>query len=139
MGNIQRESEILQILREKTYDTVENLSYVIHISPSSIRRDLTHLESQGLIQRDHGGASILPCIPGMAPFLSRMHEYKKENKNEQHSTRIDGGVLGIGRAGLAIPVARGQGRGGNRGGTGDRLDPAPPRLRGSLFQARRQV
>lgn len=81
MGNIQRESEILQILREKTYDTVENLSHVIHISPSSIRRDLTHLESQGLIQRDHGGASVLPCIPGMAPFLSRMHEYKKEKSS----------------------------------------------------------
>jgi DeoR/GlpR family transcriptional regulator of sugar metabolism len=77
MGNLQRESEILQILREEKYATVENLSHIIHISPSSIRRDLTHLESQGLIQRDHGGASILPYIPGMAPFLSRVHEDKK--------------------------------------------------------------
>ena len=77
MGNLQRELEILQILRKKKYDTVENLSHVIHISPSSIRRDLTHLESQGLIQRDHGGASILPYIPGMAPFRSRLHEDKK--------------------------------------------------------------
>lgn len=78
MGNLQRESEILQILREKKYATVENLSQIIHISPSSIRRDLTHLESQGLIQRDYGGASILPYIPGMAPFLSRLHEDKDE-------------------------------------------------------------
>lgn len=78
MANLQRESEILQILQEKKYATVESLSNIIHISPSSIRRDLTHLESQGLIQRDHGGASVLPYIPGMAPFLSRRHEDKKE-------------------------------------------------------------
>lgn len=48
-----------------------------YINFSGIRRDLIHLESQGLIQRDHGGASELPYIPGMAPFLSRLNEDKK--------------------------------------------------------------
>lgn len=77
LGNLQRESEILKILKEKGYATVEYLSKAIHISPSSIRRDLTHLESQGLVKRDHGGASLFPTIPGMAPFFSRLRENKK--------------------------------------------------------------
>lgn len=80
MGNLQRESEILSILKGKGYATVEYLSQNIHISPSSIRRDLTDLESQGLVKRDHGGASLFPNIPGMAPFFSRLRENKKEKQ-----------------------------------------------------------
>lgn len=78
MSNLQRESEILHILKEKHYVTVDYLARIIRISSSSIRRDLTSLEAQGLIKRDHGGASLLPSIPGMAPFSSRLHENKKE-------------------------------------------------------------
>ena len=74
MANLQRESEILRLLKQRGYATVAYLSRNIHTSPSSIRRDLTHLESQGLVKRDHGGASLFPVIPGMAPFFSRLRE-----------------------------------------------------------------
>lgn len=78
MSNLERESEILDILKEKNYATVDYLAKHIHISPSSIRRDLANLEKKGLIKRDHGGASFLPTIPGFAPFSSRLHENKRE-------------------------------------------------------------
>lgn len=80
MANLQRESEILRLLKQKGYATVAYLSRNIHTSPSSIRRDLTHLESQGLVKRDHGGASLFPVIPGMAPFFSRLRENKREKQ-----------------------------------------------------------
>ncbi len=78
MISIQRETEILQLLKEKNYATVDYLAEKIHISPSSIRRDLAQMESKGLIKRDHGGASLLPSVPGFAPFFSRLQEGKKE-------------------------------------------------------------
>ncbi len=38
--------------------TAEDLSLAIGASPATIRRDLAFLESQGLIQRDHGSARL---------------------------------------------------------------------------------
>ncbi len=45
MSNLKRESEILSILKEKSYATVDYLAKNIHTSPSSIRRDLTNLDA----------------------------------------------------------------------------------------------
>lgn len=78
MANLQREQEIMELLKEKNYATVEYLSKKIHTSPSSIRRDLTLLEQKGLVKRSHGGVSLLTALPGMAPFSMRLHEKKKE-------------------------------------------------------------
>lgn len=78
MSNLQREREIMSLLKETTYATVEYLAKAVHISPSSIRRDLTSLENQGLIKRSHGGASLIDAQPGMAPFPLRLQENKKE-------------------------------------------------------------
>lgn len=78
MSNLQRENEIMGILKETTYATVDYLSQRLFISPSSIRRDLTILENRGLVKRTHGGVSLLSVQPGMAPFSIRLQENKRE-------------------------------------------------------------
>lgn len=78
MSNIQRENQIMEILKETTYATVEYLSKELFISPSSIRRDLTKLENRGLVKRSHGGVSLLSAQPGMVPFSLRLQENKRE-------------------------------------------------------------
>lgn len=78
MSNIQRENQIMEILKETTYATVDYLSQKLFISPSSIRRDLTNLENRGLVKRTHGGVSLLSAQPGMAPFSIRLQENKRE-------------------------------------------------------------
>lgn len=78
MSNIQREKEIMKLLKETTYATVDYLSEKLFISPSSIRRDLTNLENCGLVKRTHGGVSLLSAQPGMAPFSIRLQENKRE-------------------------------------------------------------
>lgn len=78
MSNIQRENEIMKLLKETTYATVEQLSQKLFISPSSIRRDLTNLENRGLVKRTHGGVSLLSAQPGMVPFSIRLQENKRE-------------------------------------------------------------
>ncbi|OPJ64438.1 DeoR/GlpR family DNA-binding transcription regulator [Clostridium oryzae] len=78
MSNIQRENEIMKLLKETSYATVEYLSQKLFISPSSIRRDLTNLENRGLVKRTHGGVSLLSAQPGMAPFSIRLQENRRE-------------------------------------------------------------
>lgn len=54
----ERQQEILDILATSTYVTVEHLSERLHISASSVRRDLSVLESKGAVKRTHGGVSL---------------------------------------------------------------------------------
>lgn len=57
--NKDREKSILQIIaREKTV-TVDSLAKRLYASVSSVRRDLSSLASQGLVQRVHGGAVLV--------------------------------------------------------------------------------
>ena len=52
------EKELLDLLEEKQYATIEELSSVIYASPSTVRRRLTELEKKGLVTRTHGGAQL---------------------------------------------------------------------------------
>lgn len=70
----EREKEIMSILERTDYATVEYLAKKIHISESSIRRDLTRLETKGLITRSYGGAEIKNSGNRQIPFGMRSHQ-----------------------------------------------------------------
>ena len=76
-GN-EREREIMNLLAQNDYATVEYLAQKIHISPSSIRRDLKVLELKGLITRSYGGAEIKKSGNKQIPFYLRSHKNTKE-------------------------------------------------------------
>ena len=93
MYRSERENEIIAIL-EQMGETVsiaaptgraakriaECLAQTLHISPSSVRRDLSALEKRGLIRRSYGGATLCDSNKIAIPFLSRMQENKREKK-----------------------------------------------------------
>lgn len=72
MSITKRQEQILKLLHENRHMTVERLSEVTYTSPSSIRRDLTHLQNMCFIKRTHGGASILDETNHPAHLNSRM-------------------------------------------------------------------
>ncbi|MBR5797552.1 MAG: DeoR family transcriptional regulator, partial [Clostridia bacterium] len=51
MSISKRQEEILELLNEHNFLTVERLATLTYTSPSSIRRDLTHLQNLSLIKR----------------------------------------------------------------------------------------
>lgn len=59
----QRREQILQILVKQGGVQVADLSALMGVSAVTIRTDLTHLESQGLITRNHGGATLVRTPP----------------------------------------------------------------------------
>jgi DeoR/GlpR family transcriptional regulator of sugar metabolism len=72
MNVSKRQEQILELLREQGFITVENLSKSLYTSPASIRRDLTRLEDMCFLKRTHGGASVLNDINHAIPLNSRM-------------------------------------------------------------------
>lgn len=78
MYGSEREREIMSILSKDKYVTVEYLAQKMHISPSSIRRDLKKLELEGIITRSYGGAELKTSVNKKIPFFLRSHKNAKE-------------------------------------------------------------
>ena len=55
----ERFEKILEILRTEQSVTVTELTKKLNISESTIRRDLTALNDQGLLIKVHGGATAV--------------------------------------------------------------------------------
>lgn len=56
MLSLERQEEILEILKKNKSATVEELAQELFVSGATIRRDLRTMEKQGLLKRSHGGA-----------------------------------------------------------------------------------
>ncbi|HDJ1439078.1 TPA: DeoR/GlpR transcriptional regulator [Serratia rubidaea] len=65
----QRKKLILEKLSREGQVLAKQLSEMFGLSEDTIRRDLRELDSEGLLQRVHGGA--LPVSPAIAPFAER--------------------------------------------------------------------
>lgn len=80
MSITSRQQQILDLLNERSYITVRELSELTFTSASSIRRDLAFLQDNGLLQRTHGGASALEPLRNVASFHDRMKRNVKEKR-----------------------------------------------------------
>ena len=80
MYKCEREDEILALLNETEYATVDYLARKMNISSSSIRRDLKNLEERGLVNRSYGGVKIADATGKRIPFSLRSHENSPQKK-----------------------------------------------------------
>lgn len=69
----EREQEILTHLEAEGYASVKQLSTMLYTSESSIRRDLTSLEKQGLVTRSYGGVTYTRHSSTIPAFSLRAH------------------------------------------------------------------
>lgn len=76
----ERLQEIMNIVRKQGFSTVKYLSNALHISPSSIRRDLTFLEQRGLVSRSYGGVELCEFVSKNISFSLRTQEKLNEKK-----------------------------------------------------------
>ncbi|MBQ8208489.1 MAG: DeoR/GlpR transcriptional regulator [Clostridia bacterium] len=72
MSITKRQEEILKLLQENRFLTVERLAQLTYTSPSSIRRDLSSLQNLCLVKRTHGGATPTDENLGVPPLGNRM-------------------------------------------------------------------
>lgn len=80
MSITKRQEQILTLLDEQGFMSVERLAEITYTSPSSIRRDLAHLQNLYLIRRTHGGASVFKELNHAVPLTSRMEKNIAEKR-----------------------------------------------------------
>ena len=66
----ERHARIVEMLRDSRVVSTDDFSHAFKVSTETIRRDLVTLDSLGLLERVHGGASITmsPSAGEEAPF-----------------------------------------------------------------------
>jgi Transcriptional regulators of sugar metabolism len=67
----ERRDKILNILETQKRVTVKELSSLLDVSEATLRTDLKDLEKSGLLQRTHGGATIIDRTPPENRFSTR--------------------------------------------------------------------
>lgn len=66
-----RETQILDILKERKYAKIEEIAKQIYVSEATVRRDVAKLKSLGLLERDHGGAIFVENSEEVHIFVRR--------------------------------------------------------------------
>lgn len=80
MYNIERQKEIVKILKEKGSISVNKLSKILFASAPTIRRDLGILEEQGKVLRTHGGVVLREMPEKEIPLMLREDENNDSKK-----------------------------------------------------------
>jgi len=81
--NKERRQKILQILRRDGSVSVGSLADFFHVTPATIRADLTRLETDGQLIRTHGGAIPSNAIQRESQLHERHHEEEKNRIAEK--------------------------------------------------------
>lgn len=108
MYRSERENEIIKLLTGERYLTVKQLSELLYTSESSIRRDLTALEKQGILTRSYGGAQLIKNSSQIIPFSTRAHQNIAAKKiMARKACRLihDGSVIFLDQSSSAFFVA----------------------------------
>lgn len=76
----ERHNHILQALQDQGFVTVSGLSEVLDVSDVTVRRDLSFLEGQNLLQRTHGGATTRSLIVRDRPVAEKAEQHADEKR-----------------------------------------------------------
>lgn len=89
----ERRNRLLELVRERGFASLPELSRTLEVSESTIRRDLDHLEKTGAAKRTHGGVFYTGASPQMPPFEERApnHWEKKKAIAEKAAELIEDG------------------------------------------------
>jgi DeoR/GlpR family transcriptional regulator of sugar metabolism len=77
---LERQNEIINILKEKKSVSVDELAKNLFIGQATIRRDLDTLQKQNLIKRTYGGAVLLEGLNIEIPLYVRENEHTVEKE-----------------------------------------------------------
>jgi len=84
----ERQDIILKVLNQKKHVTTNYLSEKLYCSTSTVRRELIKLEERGLVERFHGGVSLVPQTNLELPRVFREQKAVQEKKHICDLARI---------------------------------------------------
>lgn len=67
----ERRGRVLELVRQRGFASLPDLVHELHVSESTVRRDLDYLEETGVAKRTHGGVFYTGPSPKVAHFEQR--------------------------------------------------------------------
>jgi DeoR family glycerol-3-phosphate regulon repressor len=66
MSQDSRDRQILDLVRQRGFMSIESLAVHFDVTPQTIRRDINRLSAEGLLRRYHGGAGLPSSVENIA-------------------------------------------------------------------------
>jgi len=79
MSLAPRQQNILELVRERGYVSIDELARHFTVTPQTIRRDINQLGEAGLLRRYHGGAAYDSSVQNTA-YSQRAHQMRDEKQ-----------------------------------------------------------
>ncbi|WP_151670681.1 DeoR/GlpR family transcriptional regulator [Nitrincola schmidtii] len=79
MSQTLRQAKILEQIRLKGYQTIDELVEFLGVTPQTIRRDLNQMAERGDLERHHGGAGPVSSTQN-AEYQTRKHDHAEEKQ-----------------------------------------------------------
>lgn len=80
MSRNDRQSEILNLVRQRGYVSIEELAGQFGVTPQTIRRDINELSDQELLRRYHGGAGLNSSVENVAYTTRQVHNLSEKRR-----------------------------------------------------------
>lgn len=109
LSNLERQDQILDLVKRRERVTVTEISERFSVSPATVRRDLETLSERGVIQRFHGGARTAQQAPPELPVLQRQTEQSAEKRRigqKAAALVADGETIFVSSGTTSLEVAR---------------------------------
>lgn len=109
LSNVERQEQLQQFVQRRQRATVSEISEQFGVSVATVRRDLDVLESQGGIQRFHGGAKAAKQAPPELPVLRRSEQRSDEKERIGRAAAEfieDGDTVFLGSGTSVLEVAK---------------------------------
>ncbi|RYV52116.1 DeoR/GlpR family DNA-binding transcription regulator [Pengzhenrongella frigida] len=104
---MSRRADIITMLQDRGFQSVNDLASNFGVDSSTIRRDLDKLEAQGLVERTHGGVILAHggTLPATQP--ETLHAAEKEAIGAAMAERVlDGQTIFVDSGATTLEVAR---------------------------------
>lgn len=105
--NMSRQSQILEIIQSRGFQSVRDLASEIQVDESTIRRHLYKLDALNLVTRTHGGASPVQSSETPSVIKQSIHSEEKKAIGRAMASQIrDGQVLLLDSGSTTLEVAK---------------------------------
>lgn len=80
MANVSRREQILRLLQQESPLSIRHLASLLYTSDSSVRRDVSLLEEEGLVRRIYGGVLLCSSENAVVPLSLRDGDHSAQKE-----------------------------------------------------------
>lgn len=105
----ERRQKVVDLLSQRGFMALEDLARAIDVSESTVRRDLMHLQEQGVLRRTHGGAVFVGdgvSLPAFEERSGRQTDEKQQIAQAAIRRIRDGDAILLDGGTTTLEVAR---------------------------------